>query len=195
MTREERRKSILEASKKVFAVYGFDKSKMADIARKAGIGKGTLYEYFDSKKELFQEMIRHNASQNYKEAVDAIHGVNSARDRLVAFAVSRMKFLEHHFDVVQIVFARMYSLTDDMKIWLGKVRLDTEELIKWILTEGKKSGELDSNLDIELAGELYIGSLNQYCLKKFYFQEGDAPDSDPGHLVDLLINGWRVKLY
>ena len=51
--KEEKRALIIEAAAKVFARRGFASTLMAEIAIEAGIGKGTLYEYFDSKEDLF----------------------------------------------------------------------------------------------------------------------------------------------
>jgi AcrR family transcriptional regulator len=45
---------IIEAAIKVFARDGFEKGKIADIAKEAGIGKGTVYEYFRSKNDIFK---------------------------------------------------------------------------------------------------------------------------------------------
>ena len=49
-----KRELIIHAAIKVFGRTGLEKGKIADIAREAGIGKGTVYEYFRSKDELFQ---------------------------------------------------------------------------------------------------------------------------------------------
>lgn len=51
--KKEKKEKILEASIKVFSKKGLKNTKISDIALKAGIGKGTLYEYFKSKDEVF----------------------------------------------------------------------------------------------------------------------------------------------
>ena len=48
--------AIIRASIHIFARDGLDKGKIADIAKEAGIGKGTVYEYFRSKEEIFHAM-------------------------------------------------------------------------------------------------------------------------------------------
>ena len=53
--KELKKMEILHAAIKVFASKGIPNTKMIDIAREAGIGKGTIYEYFRSKKEIIQE--------------------------------------------------------------------------------------------------------------------------------------------
>jgi AcrR family transcriptional regulator len=52
-----KRRQILEGARKLFLAEGFDAASMGDIARAAGVSKGTLYVYFDSKERLFAEMV------------------------------------------------------------------------------------------------------------------------------------------
>ncbi|MEM7491785.1 MAG: TetR/AcrR family transcriptional regulator [Pseudomonadota bacterium] len=56
--KEQRRVDIIDAALKVFARDGFALSKMDSVADEAGISKGTLYLYFDSKDALFEGMVR-----------------------------------------------------------------------------------------------------------------------------------------
>ena len=51
--KEDKQKQIIRAAAEVFAKKGFARTVMADIALQAGIGKGTTYEYFKSKEDLF----------------------------------------------------------------------------------------------------------------------------------------------
>lgn len=51
--KEAKKKEIIFAAMKVFSSKGITKAKMADIASEANIGKGTVYEYFRSKEEIF----------------------------------------------------------------------------------------------------------------------------------------------
>src|SRR2546425_1622273 len=49
---------IVAAALELFAERGFAATKLADVARRAGVTKGTLYLYFDSKEALFKAMVR-----------------------------------------------------------------------------------------------------------------------------------------
>jgi AcrR family transcriptional regulator len=51
-----KRQQILEGADRVFSQMGFDAASMNDITREAGVSKGTIYVYFDSKEELFMEL-------------------------------------------------------------------------------------------------------------------------------------------
>lgn len=53
-----KREQILDGARKLFLAEGFDAASMGDIARAAGVSKGTLYVYFDSKEVLFAELVR-----------------------------------------------------------------------------------------------------------------------------------------
>ena len=58
-----KRRQILEGARAVFLASGFDGASMNDIVRSAGVSKGTLYAYFESKEELFKEIIREQKAQ------------------------------------------------------------------------------------------------------------------------------------
>lgn len=52
-----KRRQIIEGARAVFLTRGFDAASMGEIAREAGVSKGTLYVYFDSKESLFEAII------------------------------------------------------------------------------------------------------------------------------------------
>ncbi|MCM1183221.1 MAG: TetR/AcrR family transcriptional regulator [Roseburia sp.] len=56
--REEMRSAILQKSLLYFARNGFAGTKISDLSKSIGIGQGTIYIYFESKEELFQEILR-----------------------------------------------------------------------------------------------------------------------------------------
>jgi AcrR family transcriptional regulator len=56
--RGERREAILAAALEEFAARGFADARLDDVARSAGVAKGTIYLYFRDKEDLFQELVR-----------------------------------------------------------------------------------------------------------------------------------------
>src|SRR6202158_3269455 len=54
----ERRDAILAAALDEFAARGFAATRLDDVARRAGVAKGTIYLYFRDKESLFQELVR-----------------------------------------------------------------------------------------------------------------------------------------
>ncbi|WP_333823531.1 TetR/AcrR family transcriptional regulator [Pinisolibacter sp.] len=60
---DEKARQILDGARTVFLRDGFDGASVADVARAAGVSKGTLYAYWPSKEELFVAFIRHDKRQ------------------------------------------------------------------------------------------------------------------------------------
>lgn len=60
---EEKRRQILTGAREVFLAGGFDGASMGEIARTAGVSKGTLYVYFGSKEDLFAALVREECNQ------------------------------------------------------------------------------------------------------------------------------------
>jgi AcrR family transcriptional regulator len=71
---EARRAVILDAALRVFGQYGFRRASMDDVAREAGIGKGTIYLSFASKEEVFQALSERLAQR-------MLAGAEAARNR------------------------------------------------------------------------------------------------------------------
>jgi len=53
-----KRKQIVRGAREIFLAQGFDAASMSDIARAAGVSKGTLYVYFENKEQLFEAIVR-----------------------------------------------------------------------------------------------------------------------------------------
>ncbi|HXT06341.1 MAG TPA: TetR/AcrR family transcriptional regulator [Roseiarcus sp.] len=64
-----KRRQILDGARRVFLADGFDGASMNDIARAAGVSKGTLYVYFNSKEDLFEALIREDRKQQAERIV------------------------------------------------------------------------------------------------------------------------------
>lgn len=80
-----KRRQILEGARAVFLEHGFDAASMGDIARGAGVSKGTLYVYFDSKEELFQTIVEEECKAQAEQvfALDSDdHDVEAVLTRL-----------------------------------------------------------------------------------------------------------------
>src|ERR1700745_1395709 len=63
-----KRRQILEGARKVFLELGFDGASMGEIARAAGVSKGTLYVYFADKSRLFEAIVEEEMSEHGKGA-------------------------------------------------------------------------------------------------------------------------------
>jgi AcrR family transcriptional regulator len=69
---EAKRQAILEAAAAVFGEYGFERTTMSDIRERAGCSKPTLYSYFDSKEELFFEVVLEAIEAEFQSTHEAL---------------------------------------------------------------------------------------------------------------------------
>ena len=81
-----KRRQIMDGARSVFLGSGFDGASMNDIARAAGVSKGTLYAYFNSKDELFEAIIRGEYAQS-AERLCTFRREGDVREMLMDFGV------------------------------------------------------------------------------------------------------------
>ncbi len=107
--KEARRKQIALKSIDLFAAQGFEATPVSQIAQAAGVGKGTIYDYFDSKEELFSEAIVAWVEQLDTEARRRLEGVRDPEQRLRRLArVAMEPFLDDERTVrIAIVMFQM----------------------------------------------------------------------------------------
>src|SRR4029450_976328 len=72
-----KRRQILEGARKVFMDLGFDGASMGEIARAAGVSKGTLYVYFADKSQLFSAIVEREAIEQGRFKFDLSPGRNA----------------------------------------------------------------------------------------------------------------------
>ncbi len=88
-----KRSQIIDGARLVFLAQGFDGASMGEIARKAGVSKGTLYVYFTSKEELFQ-VVAHEECLAQAEQVFALdHTDHDVEAALTQLGTAFVKFL------------------------------------------------------------------------------------------------------
>jgi AcrR family transcriptional regulator len=81
-----KRRQIVDGARQVFLSAGFDGASMNDVARAAGVSKGTLYAYFGSKDDLFEAIIRGEFAQS-AERLCTFRREGDAREMLRDFGV------------------------------------------------------------------------------------------------------------
>ena len=86
MSSEDRREAILDVATEIFLSEGYASASMSTIAAKLGGSKGTLYNYFKSKEELFAAYVQRSCIFHRGEIADLLLEDGDARTVLTAFA-------------------------------------------------------------------------------------------------------------
>ena len=79
----DKRNRILDAAQNLFLRYGVKRTALDDVVREAGIAKGTLYLYFDSKDALFAAVAEQLCAEVLRNAEEAIASSSSRTSRIV----------------------------------------------------------------------------------------------------------------
>jgi len=158
---DARRAVILDAAPRVFGQYGYRRASVDDIAREAGIAKGTIYLSFASKEEVFQALSQLLAQRMLAGAEAARHRPGTAADKLAAMhaawfgtyseTISRSPHAAELLDAKHRLSAALVS----------GAASQYKRLVRDVLTEAAASGELDlepAGLTAETAAELLIAS-------------------------------------
>jgi AcrR family transcriptional regulator len=83
-----KREQILDGAKRVFMRLGFDAASMNDITREAGVSKGTIYVYFQSKDDLFAAIMERERMSLAASMRDLLEGSEEVEDGLFRFGVA-----------------------------------------------------------------------------------------------------------
>ena len=172
--REEMRNTILQKSLLYFAKNGFAGTKISDLSRNIGIGQGTIYVYFESKEELFQEILKiADCEKEVKQLKLLIHMPISAKKKLRKVSESVMEQLQS-----DEMFAAMIALntqmllekTTDYSSGDTTYRSELYACTAKIIEQGQKEGTMVEGSSIKLA-DYYWGVIYLYSLKRLFTTE------------------------
>lgn len=166
--REDMRRKILRESSLYFAKNGFGDTKIGDLARSIGIGQGTIYLYFRSKEELFEEI--REAADNKEEVkrmktlaklpVPAKVKIEKLSEQIVKELRSNDEF------AVKITLFTQLLLEKEEGPYASEIY---KELAK-IIRQGQKEGSVVKG-DALYLSDLYWGQIYLCALKKLFIKD------------------------
>ncbi|MBQ2747579.1 MAG: TetR/AcrR family transcriptional regulator [Firmicutes bacterium] len=153
--KENKRNIILDVAFNLFMKKGYAKVKVIDIAENAGIGKGTVYEYFKSKDDILMELVIKYVKKEFVEIGNKTSELGSFREKLIALIEFEFDFLmrygPHLPEFKQYIFDKDMGFSKELIEAISDiVRIEYTNLsniIKW----GIESGEVRANVDIPMA--------------------------------------------
>jgi len=142
---EDRPDEILTAATAVFGEQGFARARLEDVAKRAGVSKGTLYLYFESKETLFREMVRRNVVAVVAEAEEkyAQH-TGTAREALTDLVQGWWRLLgtQESACIHRLVGSELSNFPELGRFYFDEVIARTRRLIESLIARGVANGEL-----------------------------------------------------
>jgi len=170
--KDQKKKDILEAAMKAYAKYGIENTKVQDISDIAGIGKGTIYEYFSSKEELFFEAVTHlglglpkglkDMLQNFEK--DPFSALNKYVDGVISTALNEREKL---YLLMQFGMSELFSEknADEAKDLHTRFSKPFNEEYKVIIKKCIQSGKIKTDLNEE-----EITYISNFLVSGFIFE-------------------------
>lgn len=168
--REETRSKILHDSMLYFAQNGFAGTKISDLAKQIGIGQGTIYIYFKSKEELFEEIFTlTDISKDIKNLKMLVHLPVPAKKKIQNLSSSIMTKLGQDDDFAAKIALNTQMMFEKKDFASSETTYQSElyQLTERIIKQGQKEGSVVKGLPMKLA-DYYWGVVYLYALKKLF---------------------------
>ncbi|PRX25128.1 TetR family transcriptional regulator [Orenia metallireducens] len=140
--------SIINAALKLFSNNGYHKTTVSQIAKEAKVAKGTVYWYFDSKKQLFQAIILTGVERLTSQIESRVKEKDDVLDKLKSIVMIYLEFINkarQHFKVFQ---EGMIAVIDnDFKDRMMAFRSEQAEFIAAIIEQGKNENKVRLDVD------------------------------------------------
>jgi AcrR family transcriptional regulator len=162
---DEKRKRILEASIVEFSEKGYEGASMNKVVESAGISKGSLFNYFQTKSSLFLYVYDLALKQvkSYLRSVRDQTSQDPFFQRLEKIMYAGVEFINDHPRLAQIYFHLLYtSDAPRSREILNRIRQLSADYLSEIIQEGIERGEVNPDLKLEQAVFLIDSGLNQF---------------------------------
>src|SRR5687767_15910263 len=136
----DKREAILRAATRVFAHNGYFNSKVADIAREAGVADGTVYLYFKSKEEILHSIFDRNMEEAIADGKKRLKGVTDPRERLRRIAHMHLDRLGADRDLAVVFQVELRGSTKFMEEFSAAGFAEYLNLIRATIEEGQRAG-------------------------------------------------------
>ncbi|SFA97407.1 transcriptional regulator, TetR family [Cohnella sp. OV330] len=98
----DRRKQVLEAASRSFAAFGYKATTMDQVAKAAGVGKGTIYTFFANKEELFEQIVKDLIAELKSVAERTLDPALPFADNLLRILQQVLAYRDRHGLVVKL---------------------------------------------------------------------------------------------
>ncbi|HEY8697249.1 MAG TPA: TetR/AcrR family transcriptional regulator [Rhizomicrobium sp.] len=185
--KDARPQEILDAALSLFAEKGFAATRMDDIASRAGVTKGTIYLYFQSKEEVFKSLVRESIGTTLSSVIEnagAFEGSARALLKLVLRTVGRFMLTSDRIVLPKIVLAEAGNFPELVRFYRSEIIEKGLALLSSVFARGIASGEFRSDVKPEHAARLAIAPVLLAALWRTTFAPLEAEPYDLEGLIE-----------
>lgn len=189
----DKRAAIMRAATAVFAANGYSNSKVADIARVAGVADGTVYLYFKSKEEILRSIFNRNASEAIAEVREQIAELDDPREKLRRIARTHLERLGADRDLAIVFQVELRGSTKFIEEFSASGLAEYLGLIREVFEDGQRRGIFRLELKAKTVAKVLFGALDEmatnWILSKRRYRLAPAADD----VLDIFLNGVSAR--
>src|SRR2546427_7118226 len=189
----DKRSAILRAAIRVFANNGYFNSKVADIARAAGVADGTVYLYFKSKEEILHSIFDRSVDEAIADARKRLTKLDDPREKLRRIALLHLERLGADRDLAVVFQVELRGSTKFMEEFSAAGFAEYLALIRTTIEEGQRAGVFRLELNPKVVAKILFGALDEmatnWIISKRRYKL--APMAD--QVLDIFLNGVSAK--
>jgi len=192
--KENKKAEILAVAMTVLAEKGFGRTRIEDVAKQAGIGKGTIYEYFRSKEELFFALYNSILKTFHDKIFTRVAAEDSASAAIEQFIFLSLSAFDewHEFGVVLLDFWSEHRRGTEVHLKFSNVYDTSRNALAELIGKGIRSGEF-APVDPVAAASVIIASLDGIMLQRIFdpdlYQKLDMKRS----LMGMIFHGLKKR--
>lgn len=132
--------AILKAAGEVFARFGFKKASVEDIAKRAGVGKGSIYLHFESKEALFEAIVRQSHEMNLAELKTSVQRATTPEDQVRAYIRCKLEQSVRKPAGERIEMATLFELGSQVQHLVPEMKEADAAILARVLDDGVAQG-------------------------------------------------------
>jgi AcrR family transcriptional regulator len=187
--KDERAPEILDAALALFAEKGFAACRMEDIAKRAGISKGTIYLYFDSKEAVFKALAQRAIGERIGAIAGQLQTFEGSTPELLRMVLTMVGAIASISDAVvlpRLVLAEAGNFPELAEFWRHEIVDRGLGLLEAIIRRGQARGEFRS-MPSEHGARLCVAPLLVIMMWRSVFGRFDAQPYDYQGLIEAHI--------
>ncbi|MDP3740511.1 MAG: TetR/AcrR family transcriptional regulator [Hyphomonadaceae bacterium] len=190
---EARPAEIVEAAYEVFSEKGFAAAKLDDIAARAGVSKGALYLYFETKQEIFEAVVKQAVAPNIGAIEQMALGFPGPFEQLIRMMVPRVAELADKSNmgrVIKMVVGESGNFPEIARVWHDDVIAVGIGLLTKVIVRAQERGEVRAGDPRQYAISIIGPLLTAVIFRETFVPTGAKPFDIPAlmqqHLETLL---------
>ena len=185
---QEKRERIIEVAQKTFARFGYKKTSIDDVAKGAGVAKGTVYLAVRSKGELYYEVLLRELRDWEAEIVRTIDPSMPADQQIVFASRLGLESLQRRPLLQELFDLEAANSVPDLRDRLEALREGGVQLGASILRKGIEDGLFRADIDVEAVAMVLL----DLQMSTILFHVRDRPLDDPDLHAHLERRGFTI---